>query len=132
MNISVYSARVNPRIDLPLCRKSRSYVQSLLDTGAAFQVDWDNLKAGVQLRPATPHPRALENAVMAQAVETLGGSNLIPFARGAQGKIGKPDSINYPIPAVGAHTRTLHCQTNILYREARQENLLRQRQAATA
>jgi hypothetical protein len=63
---------------------------------------------------------------MTQAVQTLGGSNLIPFARGAQGKIGKPDSINYPIPCVGAHTRKQWCHTSILYAEAKQENLARQ------
>ena len=109
MNIYVYAARVNPRIDRPLCRKPRSHVQNLLDTNAAFQVDMFDLKAGVQLRPTAPHPLELENAVISQAVQTLGGSNLVPFSRGAQGKIGKPDSINYPIPACGAHNRPLWC-----------------------
>jgi hypothetical protein len=40
----------------------------------------------------------------------LGGSNLIPFAKGAQGRIGKPDPINYPIPCCGAHSRPLWCR----------------------
>jgi hypothetical protein len=109
MNIYVYSAAVNPAIDKPLCRQPRSYIQNLLDTNAAFQVDMFDLKAGVQLRPSAPHPRELENACMNDAVTTLGGSNLLPFSRGAQGKIGKPDPINYPIPACGAHNRPLWC-----------------------
>ena len=122
MNYSVFSAVVNPAIDSPLCYKSRSYVQSLLDTGAAFQVDMFNFKAGIQLCPTTPHPRKLEDVCLQQAAETLSSSgNLLPFSRGAQGRIGKPDPINYPIPACGAHNRPLWCFTSILQIEARQE-----------
>jgi len=47
----------------------------------------------------------------------LGTGNLHPFAK-VQNPMRKPDSVNYPIPAVGAHTRTVYCENSILYREA--------------
>lgn len=118
MRFPVFSAHVNPAIDLPLLRKKRGYVQDLLNTGTARALDPNNFQAGVQLL-AKPKPESL--------VEYLCIGNLLPFARGAQGKIGKPDSINYPIPCVGARNRPVWCQNSILYAEAKFEN--RQREA---
>jgi hypothetical protein len=100
MRFPVYSAHVNPSIDLPLLRKKRGYVQDLLNTGTARALDPKNFKAGVQLL-SKPKPESL--------VEYLCIGNLLPFSR-LQNPLCKPDSINYPIPAVGAHNRPLWCR----------------------
>lgn len=108
MRFPVFSAHVNTAVDPWLAKKPWSFVQSLMDTGAAFQVDMFDRKKGVQLRPTAPHPRELENRCLTKAAQTLGGSNVIPFAR-LQNKMCKPESISYPIPAAGAHNRPLWC-----------------------
>jgi len=95
MRFPVFSAHVNPSIDLPLLRKKRGYVQGLLDTLTARPIDPNDFKKGVQLL-AKPKPESL--------IEYLSIGNLIPFAR-IQNPMCKPDSINYPIPACGAHNR---------------------------
>ena len=94
MRFPVFSASVNPAIDLPLLRKKRSYVVALLTNGTAVLIDPKNFKAGVQLL-AKPRPESI--------VESIGLSNLIPFSR-TQNRLLKPDSINYPIPMSGDRT----------------------------
>lgn len=134
MHFPVYAASpkcANPRVDQPVYRKPWSHIQNLLDAGEAFPINMFDRKDGVQLCKAAPTALQLENLSLSEAVTILSArGNLIPFARSAQGKIGKPDPINYPIPAVGARTRTQWCHTSILYAEAKQENL--QRQMVTA
>jgi hypothetical protein len=97
----VFSARVHPRAGLPLCRKSRSYIEHLLVSGRAYQVDPNNLKAGVQLFSAGMPPAGQD------IIKTLGGSNLLPFSR-IQDPMQHPHSVNYPIPAVGDHRLRWH------------------------
>jgi hypothetical protein len=115
MRFPVFSANVNPSIDLPLLRKKRGYVQDLLNTGTARALDVNDFRKGVQLL-ALPKPDSL--------VEYLCIGNLIPFAR-VQNPMCKPDTINYPIPAVGARNRPQWCHPSILYMEAKAENRAR-------
>jgi len=96
MNIPVYSATANPAVDSRLCRKSRSYVATLLRTGSAYQLDPDDITKGVKL-----FAHGLP-AAGTTAIKILGGSNLLPFAR-TQNPLCKPPNINYSIPAVGDH-----------------------------
>ena len=131
MNYCVYSASANPAVDRPLYHKPWSHLQTLLDTGAAFQIDMFHKKAGVQLRQSAPTAAQIEDMGLAEAVETLSArGGLIPFAR-VQNPFCKPDSPSYPIPAVGARTRMLHCQTSLFYREAISEFRSAQRAAAS-
>lgn len=111
MHFPVYAAApkcANPRVDQPLYRKAWSHIQDLLNKGEAFLIDEFDRKSGVQLCKRAPTADQVEDLCLAEAVTILSArGNLIAFARGAQGKIGKPDSINYPIPCVGAHNRPL-------------------------
>ena len=131
MHFPVYAAGphcANPSFDRALYHKPWSFIQNLLDTGTAFRIDEFKKNLGVQLCKAAPTLRQIADFGCAEAVKTLSNrGNLIQFASGAQGKIGKPDSINYPIPCVGARNRPQWCQNSILYAEAKFEN--RQREA---
>lgn len=131
MPFPVYAAGphcANPSLDQPLYHESWSRIQKLLDSGTAFRISMFDKREGVQLCKAAPTSQQLEDYGCAEAVKTLSNrGNLIAFALGAQGKIGKPDSINYPIPCVGARNRPQWCQNSILYAEAKFEN--RQREA---
>lgn len=51
----------------------------------------------------------------------LGTGNLLPFAK-VPNPMCKPETINYPVPAVGARARLLRCQTSLFFREALMEN----------
>jgi hypothetical protein len=90
---------------MPICRKSRSHVQHLLDTGQVFQVNMFDLKAGVQFFPVAVSARTLEDMTLEAAVRILSRhGNVLPFAR-IQDRLRKPHRLHYPIPAVGAHNR---------------------------
>jgi hypothetical protein len=111
MNFPVYSASADPSIDPPLYHKPWGSIRKLLDSGAVRQVSMYDKTDGVQLLRSAPTARQVENLGLAEAVTILSArGSLIPFASGAQGKIGKPDPINYPIPCVGAHNRPLWCR----------------------
>lgn len=130
MHFPVYAAApkcANPSIDQPIYRKPWSHIQNLLDTGAAFPIDMFNRKSGVQLCKPAPTALQIESLGLAEAVTILTArGNLIPFARHAQGVLGKPESINYPIPCAGARNRPQWCHGSILYAEAKYENHLRE------
>jgi hypothetical protein len=120
MKFSVYSAVANPAIDQPLYHKHWGFLQNLLDTGVARQINMYDKRDGVQLRRVAPTAQQVEDLGLAEAVTILTARGaLLPFARGAQGKIGKPDPINYPVPACGAHNRPFWVhQVNYVPREA--------------
>ena len=100
MNYCVFSASANPAVDRPLYHKPWSFLQNLLDTGEAFQVNMFHKRDGVQLRRSAPSAAQLQDMSIAEAVETLSArGGLIPFSH-VQNPICKPESINYPIPAV--------------------------------
>jgi hypothetical protein len=126
MNFPVYAASprcADPSIDQAIYHKPWSHIQKLLDTGVARQISMFDKTDGVQLVRSAPTARQVEDLGLAQAVTILSArGSLIPFASGAQGKLGKPDPINYPIPAVGARNRPLWCHPSILYMEAKAEN----------
>jgi hypothetical protein len=121
MNYSVFSASANPAVDRPLYHKPWSYVRNLLDTGVAVPVEMFQKRGPVQLRRAEPSAAMIQDMNIAEAVETLSRrGGLLPFSH-VQNPLCKPESPSYPIPAVGARTRTLHCQAALFYREARME-----------
>jgi hypothetical protein len=109
MNFSVYSASANPAIDAPLYHKPWHHLKKLMDEGKARQVSMFEKSAGVQLLRAAPTRRQLEDLGLAEAVTILSArGGLIPFVR-VQNPLCDPDSVSYPIPACGAHTRLLRC-----------------------
>ena len=105
MHFPVYSASSDPFTDQALYHKPWGYIKKLLDSGVVRQVSMYDKTDGVQFVQAAPTARQVENLGLSEAVTILSArGSLIPFAR-VQNPMCKPDSINYPIPACGAHNR---------------------------
>ena len=100
MKIGVLAENANPRTDRPTEFVSKN-------AAAAF------CRRATHVRIS---PRLIQKLVLRKFSEVkgahaffdgyLGTGNVLPFSR-VQSKLRAPDSINYPIPAIGAHGRLL-------------------------
>lgn len=96
MRIPIWSYDANPSVDRRLLKKSLSSCEADVAAGWLKWIDANDKKRGCigtrRLRRAGSEP---------ELMELLGHGNLLPFTH-VQNKMKKPESINYPIPAVGA------------------------------
>lgn len=90
-----------PGVDSPVLVKSQFYVDDMIRRGQAQMLPRD-----IYHRPAAQMTGRREEPVV---LELLGHGNLLPFTH-VQNKMKKPETINYPIPAVGARNRPLWCR----------------------
>jgi hypothetical protein len=93
MKVHIFGPGAVPGVDQPIWRKSQFYVDGMIRLGQVVMLPRD-----IYHRPAAQMTGRREEAPI---MELLGHGNLLPFTH-VQNKMKKPESINYPIPAVGA------------------------------
>lgn len=95
MKVHIFARGAVPGVDSPILRKSQFYVDGMIKLGQAVMLAPD-----IYHRPAAQMTGRREED--SSILELLGHGNLLPFTH-VQNKMKKPESINYPIPAVGAN-----------------------------
>jgi hypothetical protein len=103
MKVRLFSKNSNPSTDSPLCHKSQSYVQSLIDTGEAIMLACGSaqLTGWIRMRQENADQKAARRLNTPLVLEGANSCRLV------NGLLRVRSFPHYPIPACGAWSRPM-------------------------